>query len=62
MEHLLKTTHGARTRMGCAKGHEGSQGGGSGGGEGCECVDATEQEVKRAVESALVSFEVRASE
>ncbi len=67
MEHELKTTHGAQTRLGCGKAisrHDyptggGEGGGSSGGGEGenggCNCVAATDEEVRAAVEAALIN-------
>ena len=58
-EHVLKTTHGAMTRIGCGRVREsleGNSGAGSGGGDGCTCRKATDQEVKEAVDAALEEF------
>ena len=52
----MKTTHGAMTRIGCGRVREsleGNSGAGSGGGDGCTCRKATDQEVKEAVDAAL---------
>ncbi|MDE6410049.1 MAG: hypothetical protein K2K81_07395 [Muribaculaceae bacterium] len=58
MEHILRTTHGPVTRMGCRRaGGVNDSGGGNGDGDGgCSCESATEQEVKEAVEEALGSL------